>query len=394
MIDEEETGEEMTLTGAELFHYLTKRNQEQLEENRRKLQEYEKLQDVLQNLTDRCRVPVLAPVARGMAYFEATMDYTNNILVLLGDGWFAERSAKQAREIAGRRIDFLRREESSLLAEASALMQRQSLFLAEVPNAEQAMLEVEASKEEALHGWKGRDGGLTPPAVVSAAPRGTEGSGDGATEALWPPELRDGDLAVIDELDQLTEEELLEIERELGERIEDDELVERIMTERIIAKKEKRVREELRKGRGREAQLSAAVEASQEWGEALQQPRPSKIETNSSPVFVTPGDIGRAAAVVVKKASTGDANTVDAAASSRRRVRFHDIVDVVSPEGAASAVKLPPAGGVPGRPSSHVVVGDVVERHVTVAPSPTLSAVATAPKRKSLFRTELEHGAK
>ncbi|ESS65717.1 hypothetical protein TCDM_05796 [Trypanosoma cruzi Dm28c] len=398
MIDEEETGEEMTLTGAELFHYLTKRNQQQLEETRRKLQEYEKLQEVLQDLTDRCRIPVLAPVAGGMAYFEATMDYTNNILVLLGDGWFAERSAKQAREIAGRRIDFLCREECALVAEASALMQRQRLFLAEVPNAKQAMLEVEASKEDAPHGWGGGGGDLTPTAVVSAAPRGAEGSGDGATEAPWPPELRDGDLAVIDELDQLTEEELLEIERELGERIEDDELVERIMTERIIAKKEKRVREELRKGRGREAQLSAAVEASQEREEAQPPPHFSKIVTNSSPIFDTPGDIGRAAAVVVKEASAGDVNTVDAAASSRRRVRFHDVVDVVPPEGAATAVKLSPAGGVLERPSSHSVVGDVVERQVTVAPFPTLSAVATladtAPKRKSLFRSEIEHGAK
>ncbi|PWU88077.1 hypothetical protein C4B63_80g32 [Trypanosoma cruzi] len=333
-----------------------------------------------------------------MAYFEATMDYTNNILVLLGDGWFAERSAKQAREIAGRRIDFLCREECALVAEASALMQRQRLFLAEVPNAKQAMLEVEASKEDAPHGWGGGGGGLTPTAVVSAAPRGAEGSGDGATEAPWPPELRDGDLAVIDELDQLTEEELLEIERELGERIEDDELVERIMTERIIAKKEKRVREELRKGRGREAQLSAAVEASQEREEAQPPPHFSKIVTNSSPIFDTPGDIGRAAAVVVKEASAGDVNTVDAAASSRRRVRFHDVVDVVPPEGAATAVKLSPAGGVLERPSSHSVVGDVVERQVTVAPFPTLSAVATladtAPKRKSLFRSEIEHGAK
>ena len=32
------------------------------------------------------------------------MVHTNEVMVLLGDNWFAERSAKQAAEIAGRRI--------------------------------------------------------------------------------------------------------------------------------------------------------------------------------------------------------------------------------------------------------------------------------------------------
>ena len=30
--------------------------------------------------------------------------HSNEVMVLLGDNWFAERSAKQASEIAGRRI--------------------------------------------------------------------------------------------------------------------------------------------------------------------------------------------------------------------------------------------------------------------------------------------------
>ncbi|RNF25740.1 uncharacterized protein Tco025E_01980 [Trypanosoma conorhini] len=373
MLDAEELEEGAALTGAELLHCLTTRNERQREETSRKLREYTKLQEVLERLTERCRVPVLAPVAGGMAYFEATMEYTNNIMVLLGDGWFAERSAKQAREIAGRRIEFLRREERVLAEEAAALQQRQALFLAEVPNAEQAMLEAAALEQEAPD------------------PQRADGGAAEASEAPLQLALRDADLAVVDELDQLTEEELLEIERELGDRIEDDELVERVMTERIIAKKEKRVRAELRQGRTRELHLSTAAAAPQRRGEDQQQqpppPSPSPhpkpaVTTSAAPAFGTPGDIGRAAAAVVSGTARGNANAADAAGSSRRRVKFSDVVDVVSPEGAAATVALPPA-------PCHVV-GDVVE-HGLAATSSSPAPAATAPKRKSLFRSEMEH---
>ncbi|ESL09281.1 hypothetical protein TRSC58_03002 [Trypanosoma rangeli SC58] len=384
MIDTEDLEEDATLTGAELLHYLARRNEQQREENTRKLQDYTKLQEVLENLTDRCRVPVLAPVAGGMAYFEATMDYTNNILVLLGDNWFAERSARQAREIAGRRIEFLRREEHALVEEASALQQRQSLFLSEIPNAERATLEVEALKEDALHGRRGDDSRTTLPAtaVTAASQRAGGGAGE-ANEAPVQLALRDEDLAVIDELDQLTEEELLEIERELGDRVEDDELVERVMTERIIAKKERRVCAELQKGRVREPPQR---------GEDQELLHSQHAVAAAAPAFSTPGDIGRAAAVVVSEITTGDKpRTTDPAVSLQRHVKFKDVVDVISPEGATTTMSLAHEGGTVERPFTCChVVGDVVEHDVAVVPSP--APPATAPKRKSLFRSELEQG--
>ena len=39
------------------------------------------------------------------AYMEGSLVHTNEIMVLLGDNWFAERSAKQAGEVAQRRMD-------------------------------------------------------------------------------------------------------------------------------------------------------------------------------------------------------------------------------------------------------------------------------------------------
>lgn len=39
-----------------------------------------------------------------LAFFPGKVKHTNEILVLLGENWFVERSAKQAREIVQRRI--------------------------------------------------------------------------------------------------------------------------------------------------------------------------------------------------------------------------------------------------------------------------------------------------
>ncbi|KEG08519.1 hypothetical protein DQ04_07001040 [Trypanosoma grayi] len=396
MLDVAETDEGEALTGAELFHYIATRNEQQLAENRRKVKEYTQLQEVLQNLTDRCRLSILAPVAGGMAYFEATMDYTNNILVLLGDSWFAERSAKQAREIAGRRLDFLCREEAALLAEASALQQRQSLFLSEIPNAERAMAEVEAAKAGAFHGCSEKgEGSAAPTTTTTTITNATVGAGAPPMGKEGPLQLglEDQDLAVIDELDQLTEDELLQIEEELGDKIEDDELVERIITERIIAKKEKRVREQLQKSKVRVVPLATGAEAPPQNIQEQQQQRQQQQDlsfTSAPPKFNAPGDIGRAAAAVVSETVGVDSTESGAAKKSKRRITFSDVVDVVPPEGPVTAMSAPLRGG-DVQLSSGNVLGEVVEHAAMSSPHP-IPVAAAAPKRKSLFRTELEGG--
>ena len=47
-----------------------------------------------------CQVP-FGP----LAFMPGRLYHTNEILVLLGDNWFAERSAVQAKGIANRRMD-------------------------------------------------------------------------------------------------------------------------------------------------------------------------------------------------------------------------------------------------------------------------------------------------
>lgn len=339
----EDYNEGELLTGAKVYLHLLQKNEEQLRTVQEKLQEYTALQSTLRAVTDQSRRRLMAPVAGGLAYFDAEMVSTNNITVLLGDGWFAERSASQAAEIAGRRIDFLRRELEVLRQESASLVAKQELFLSELPEAHEAMM-------NALESDARRSGGLhhsatlpsqtaysvpsasSPSTVVPTATNGGRMSGDGGNNSTTTNNnnnthdpfdgLRNVDaaLATFDELDELTADELIAIEKELGDQVEDDELVERVITERMIAKKERRVREELKK----QEMLRAASADSKKQPNALKEvvdisqlatrenvtpaPKPvihSKPSSNndgampasvapSNAKFHTPGDIGLA----------------------------------------------------------------------------------------------------
>lgn len=67
--------------------------------------EYEILLQKLETITDKTHYDVMVPLGGSKAFFEAQVEHTNEIMVLLGDNWFVERSAKEAREICQRRID-------------------------------------------------------------------------------------------------------------------------------------------------------------------------------------------------------------------------------------------------------------------------------------------------
>ena len=60
------------------------------------LKEYEELAATLTTLPDRVERQMLVPFGK-LAKFEGTLHHTNEIMVLLGDNYFALRSASQAR---------------------------------------------------------------------------------------------------------------------------------------------------------------------------------------------------------------------------------------------------------------------------------------------------------
>ena len=66
-------------------------------------QDYTKLKSVLSTLNDKTSHRTMVPLG-SKAYMEGTLVHTNEIMVLLGDNWFAERSTSQASEICDRRI--------------------------------------------------------------------------------------------------------------------------------------------------------------------------------------------------------------------------------------------------------------------------------------------------
>ena len=66
-------------------------------------EEYQKLKSVLSKLNDKTHHRTMVPLG-SKAYMEGNLVHTNEIMVLLGDNWFAERSTSQASEICDRRI--------------------------------------------------------------------------------------------------------------------------------------------------------------------------------------------------------------------------------------------------------------------------------------------------
>jgi len=344
----EELGQDEMLTGAELLLRMEQHNSEQLKHVTERLASYSKLHADVLSFPSQCRREVLAPVAGGLAYFEAEITSTNNFLVLLGDGWFAERSATQAAEIADRRVAFLRREMKVLSEEREMLQARRTMFSSEV----------EAKMAPSC--------GITPSSKV----------GSSAAE----PSMEE--LATFDELDELTEAELLEIEAELGEDgMEDDELIERLMTERMIAKKEKRMQVEMQR---------------------RQVPQPSPAPTTTptpatTKLYASPADIGRGAVAMTEASPQPSHPTTTTTTTTpspsqpgeAKKVRFDPSIVAEEEAKTKTAMAAPPAA--PSPTSATIVLGDIVEhRTATHTPATELPSMAPTKRKKSRFLQELE----
>nr|XP_058941790.1 unconventional prefoldin RPB5 interactor 1-like [Pocillopora verrucosa] len=69
-------------------------------------EDYEKLEALLQTLPNKTSHEVMVPFG-SVAFMPGRLIHTNEIMVLLGDNWFAERSASQALEMVERRKKYL-----------------------------------------------------------------------------------------------------------------------------------------------------------------------------------------------------------------------------------------------------------------------------------------------
>ncbi|KAJ2267633.1 uri1, prefoldin-like chaperone, partial [Coemansia sp. RSA 451] len=81
--------------------------------------EYQQLQQTLRDLPTETEYEAMVPMGP-LAFFPGSIINTNEILVLLGDNWFVERSAAQAVEIASRREQFV---DAKITATAQELLE-------------------------------------------------------------------------------------------------------------------------------------------------------------------------------------------------------------------------------------------------------------------------------
>lgn len=89
------------------YHVLQRKNAE-LEEDvsrwKSYQKEYEKLRLFLEDLPKTTRRPYMVPFSK-KGFIPGFLVHTNEILVLLGENWFIERSSFQAIDIINRRLE-------------------------------------------------------------------------------------------------------------------------------------------------------------------------------------------------------------------------------------------------------------------------------------------------
>lgn len=90
-----------------------------LDDNCQKLKkfiaDYEAVKSALTSLSDKCKHPVMVPFGN-VAFMTGSLVHTNDVLMLLGDNWFVEQSAKQTVDILSRRMTALQTEVDQLQA--------------------------------------------------------------------------------------------------------------------------------------------------------------------------------------------------------------------------------------------------------------------------------------
>ncbi|PVZ97586.1 hypothetical protein BB558_006450 [Smittium angustum] len=89
--------------------------------------DYSSLQSTLLDLPNEIEYDAMLPIGE-VAFIPGKIVKTNQILILLGDNWFVERSAKQASEIAGRRKDYVQEKINLLQKQVDALKSKTGML--------------------------------------------------------------------------------------------------------------------------------------------------------------------------------------------------------------------------------------------------------------------------
>lgn len=131
-----------------------RRVEESLEQPRKELQKLKefiednrKLMKLVQKLPDEVSYNIMAPFGKA-AFFPGRMIHTNELLVLLGEGYYAERTAKQTLEILRRRAKVLDSNVEGVKAVIEDLRAEASFFTNTAAEAAAGIMEIREDYEE------------------------------------------------------------------------------------------------------------------------------------------------------------------------------------------------------------------------------------------------------
>ncbi|KAL6067116.1 uri1, prefoldin-like chaperone [Balamuthia mandrillaris] len=115
---------------SQALHTATLRIQKALEENKRETDElqrlhgnYRVLDGTLASIRDKTTQPMMVPLGP-LAFMPGRIVHTNEVLVLLGDNYFAERSVEQSRGIVARRLREVEKQIDELTVQMGELRAR------------------------------------------------------------------------------------------------------------------------------------------------------------------------------------------------------------------------------------------------------------------------------
>ncbi|KAJ4810160.1 RNA polymerase II subunit 5-mediating protein-like protein [Rhynchospora pubera] len=132
---------EETATAVHRVEEAVSQRRRELERLRRFASDNSSLSSLVQRLPDETSHDVMVPFG-GVAFFPGRLIHTNELLVLLGESYYAERSAKQTVEILQRRGKSLEAQMESLKATISDLEAEAKFFSSTATEAAEGLVEI------------------------------------------------------------------------------------------------------------------------------------------------------------------------------------------------------------------------------------------------------------
>ncbi|KAF9938003.1 uri1, prefoldin-like chaperone [Mortierella alpina] len=211
-------GADRQAEAAELAKYFSKfsaaltRLDEELARWKNYEADYQALKTTLLDLPKETSHPVMVPIGN-LAFMPGKLVHTNEVLVMLGDNWFVDRSAVQAAEIVDRRMEFVQENITKLKAQEDEVRNKSGMapgLLGGQEYNEEGLPIVEITEPYYSEDEDDKDVKITQPGLLPFSQK--------------TPKEQAEDRAILDRIAELErEDEERERRREAGEIVTSDE---------------------------------------------------------------------------------------------------------------------------------------------------------------------------